>query len=179
MEQSPLKVHPLLTPFRIGDLELRNRVILAPMSRRRCDVDGIPNDLLVEYYASRASAGLLITECTAISEEGQALPCCAAIYTNEQEAGWKNVVDEVHKRGGRIFMQLWHGGRAVHPIDRDGRPSISASAVPIRGNTYIHKVPQPHAVPKEATIEDIKRIVADFKEAAVRAKRAGFDGVQL
>jgi len=121
--------HRLLEPFRLHDLELPNRVVMAPLTRSRSGPDRIPNAAMAEYYAQRSSAGLIVSEATTISPQANGWLESPGIYSNAMEAGWRMITDTVHARGGRIFLQLWHMGRASHSDFHDGRPPVSASAV--------------------------------------------------
>ena len=113
---------PLLTPIKFGDLELPNRIVVAALTRMRADIDAaVPTDLHVEYYSARASAGIILTECSAIRRDGNCFLGSCSIYTDEQVEGWKRVTDAVHAKGGRIFLQIWHGGRATHPAHIEGK----------------------------------------------------------
>jgi N-ethylmaleimide reductase len=138
---STSSVQPLLTPGKVGDLTLKNRLVMASLTRTRCarfgpDM-GIPNDLLVEYYSKRAAdAGLVFTECSAVAPEGNSFPGSASIYTEKQVEGWKRITDAVHKNGGHIFAQLWHAGRAAHPDQIGGQQAISSSDIPIKGMIF-------------------------------------------
>lgn len=170
----------LLSSFRMHDLLLPNRIVLAPMTRSRAGVARLPNHLMAEYYAQRASAGLLITEATTISEEANGWNESPGIYTDEMTEGWRMVVDAVHDAGGRIFLQLWHMGRASHSSFHGGEPAVAPSALKIN-EPYIHTPigKQPHEVPRALETAEIPRIVDDYRRAAQRAKDAGFDGVEL
>lgn len=153
---------------------------MAALTRCRADpATGVPNDLHVKYYSARASAGLILTECSAIRPDGDCFPGSAGIYTDEQVEGWRRVTDAVHAKGGKIFLQIWHAGRAAHPEHIGGLQTISCSPYAIDGTVHTPIGRLPHTVPKEATIEDIRQLVADFRRGAENAKRAGFDGVQL
>ncbi len=170
----------LLTPFKVGDLELPNRVVMAALTRQRADIDSqIPNELHVEYYSARASAGIILTECSSVSPEGNAFPGAASIYNDEQTAGWKKVVDAVHEKGGRIYHQIWHGGRAVHPNHVNGLQTYGPSAIAIPTTVHTKNGREDHVAPKAATKEDIQRLVADFRRGAENVKKAGFDGIEL
>ncbi|CDW87558.1 nadh:flavin oxidoreductase [Stylonychia lemnae] len=174
------QTHPVLTSFKLGDLELPNRLVVAAMTRCRADpAAGIPNDLHVEYYSARASAGFILTECASVSQESNAFPGAANLYNDEQVVGWKRVVDAVHAKGGRIFAQIYHGGRAVHPDMIGGGVTYSSSAIAINGTVHTQNGRVPHAVPKEASAEDIKKVLNDFKRSAELAKQAGFDGIEI
>lgn len=162
------------------DLTLKNRVALAPMTRARAGRDRIPNELMAEYYAQRASVGLVITEATTISEQGIGWVDSPGIYNDAQMDGWRKVVDVLHGRGTPMFMQLWHCGRASHSIFHGGEPAVSASAVKINGDT-IH-TPEgklPYETPRALETNEIASVVEDYRVAAERAKQAGFDGVEI
>lgn len=166
----------LFERYKIGDLTLSNRFVMCSMTRCRCDPkDGIPTDLHVEYYSQRASAGLIMTECSPIAKNGQSFMGTGGIYTDEQVEGWRKVTDAVHAKGGKIFIQIWHAGRSAHP-DLIGEPNIGPSPIAIKGDL----IPEyPHKVPREMTKEDIKIVLEQFKKGALNAKKAGFDGIEL
>ena len=170
----------LLEPFRLHDLELRNRVVMAPLTRSRSGPDRVPNATMAEYYAQRSSAGLIVSEATTISPQANGWLESPGIYTDAMEAGWKLITDNVHARGGRIFLQLWHMGRASHSDFHGGRPPVSASAVRINGDgihTPVGK--QPYETPRSLETHEVSAIVADYAAAAARARAAGFDGVEI
>jgi len=168
----------LFSPVKVGDLELPNRFIMAPLTRTRAP-GHLPNALMAEYYGQRASTGLLISECTMVTEGSSTFGNEPGIYSQEQIEGWKLTTKAVHEKGGRIFMQIWHGGRAAHPLLNDGKESVSASAIAIDGETHTPEGKKPYAVPRALTVEEIKDIVNDFRQAAINAKEAGFDGVEI
>ncbi|CDW76084.1 nadh:flavin oxidoreductase [Stylonychia lemnae] len=175
MESQPAQ-QAILQKITLGDLELPNRVVVAALGRGRADHEArAPTDLHAQFYSNRASAGLIITECSAISQDGDSYLGSSNIYSEEQIQGWKKVVDAVHEKGGRIFLQIWHGGRTAHPDRNGGHIPLSSSPVAVvgGGNTL------PGVVPKEATLEDIKTVQENFKRAAQNAKDAGFDGVEI
>ena len=168
----------LFDPLRIGDLELPNRIVMAPLTRARSCCDAVPTAIMATYYAQRASAGLIISEATGISREGLGWPDAPGLWSQAQVEGWKPVTDTVHKAGGRIVAQLWHMGRLVHPSLGGGQPvSASATLAPDFAHTYQGK--KPYTLAREATAEDIERIVGDYVRAAKNAIAAGFDGIQL
>ena len=168
----------LFSPVKIGDLELPNRFIMAPLTRTRAP-GHLPNALMAEYYSQRASTGLLITECTMVTEGTSSFGDDPGIYSQEQIEGWKLTTDAVHKAGGRIFIQIWHGGRAAHPLLNGGKEAVSASAIAIEGETHTPEGKKPYTVPRALTVAEIKEIVGDFRQAAINAKEAGFDGVEI
>jgi len=168
----------LLTPYRLNDtIELKNRVLMAPLTRCMADENLVPTQDMVEYYARRAGTGLIISEATIIRPDGQGYPTTPGLFTREQIQGWKKVTDAVHANGGKMFAQLWHVGRVAHPHFFDGEV-LAPSAIGVEGSvprmrelTYI--------TPKAATIDDIKSLIADFAKAAENAIEAGFDGVEI
>jgi 2,4-dienoyl-CoA reductase-like NADH-dependent reductase (Old Yellow Enzyme family) len=170
----------LFQPFQLHDLTLSNRVALAPMTRGRAGTARLPNRLMAEYYAQRSSAGLIITEATTISEEANGWNESPGIYTDEMAEGWKHTTNAVHDKGGVIFLQLWHTGRASHSSFHGGQPAVAPSAVKIN-EPEIHTPhgKQPHEVPRPLETSEISRIVEDYRRAAERAKAAGFDGVEI
>jgi N-ethylmaleimide reductase len=169
----------LFNSLQVGALTLPNRIIFAPLTRTRAGLEHMPNDLMAEYYAQRASGGLLITECTMVSEGTSAFVAEPGVYSAEQIEAWKKVTTAVHAKGGRIFMQIWHAGRASHPDINGGARTVSSTATAIEGeiNTPAGKVP--HAVPHALTLEEIPGIVATFAQGAKNAMAAGFDGVEV
>jgi N-ethylmaleimide reductase len=171
----------LLSPFDVGGLQLKNRVVLAPLTRGRAGVERMPNQLMAKYYAQRADAGLLITEATVISEQAIGWLNTPGIYSHAQADAWRMVVDAVHKKEAPIFMQLWHCGRSSHRSFFDGgEPPVAPSAIKIEGDlvhTPLGKLP--YEVPRALETEEIRGIVEDYQKAAQRAKDAGFDGVEI
>src|SRR3954447_17784371 len=168
----------LFEPLELGAIELPNRIVMAPLTRARAGRDAVPNALMADYYAQRASAGLIISEATGISREGLGWPDAPGLWNNAQVSGWKLVTDAVHREGGRIVAQLWHMGRLVHPDLGRGQPiSSSATTAPDLAHTYEGK--KPYVEARAATKSDIRRIVGDYVCAARKAIAAGFDGVQI
>ncbi|MBJ7538714.1 alkene reductase [Marinomonas transparens] len=168
----------LFSPIQLGDVALNNRFIMAPLTRCRA-VDHQPNALMAEYYAQRASAGLLITECTMVTEGTSAFGNDPGIYSEQQIEGWKLTTDAVHKADGRIFMQIWHAGRAAHPLLNGGKDCVAPSAIAIDDETHTPEGKKPYTVPHALTKEEIVDLVNDFRQAAINAKAAGFDGVEI
>jgi N-ethylmaleimide reductase len=170
----------LLSAFDLCGLAMRNRVVMAPLTRARAGHERVPNDLMAEYYTQRASAGLIITEATTISEQGIGWVDSPGIYNDAQESGWRRIVAALHARGTPVFLQLWHCGRASHSSFHGGQPAVSASAIKINGD-YIHtpKGKQPYEAPRALKISEVVRTVEDYRRAAERAKAAGFDGVEI
>jgi len=169
----------LFTPLKVGTLTLPNRVLLAPLTRARADTGHTPNALMAEYYSQRATGGLLITECTMVAPGTSAFINEPGIYSDAQIAAWKKVTDAVHAKGGRIFMQIWHAGRAAHPDMNDGAATVSSCATAIEGDIQTANGKVPNAVPHALTAEEIPAIVATYVQGAKNAIAAGFDGVEV
>ncbi|WHF51831.1 alkene reductase [Chryseobacterium gotjawalense] len=171
----------LFSPYQLGSLTLQNRIVMAPMTRSRA-IGNIPNDLMAQYYGSRASAGLIITEGTSPSPNGLGYARIPGMYSDEQIKGWKKVTDAVHQSGGKIFVQLMHTGRISHPLNMpEGAEVIGASPIAV-ANTPMYtdqEAMQPLPVPKEVAAGEIPSIIAEFVHAAKSAVAAGFDGVEL
>lgn len=170
----------LLSAFDLRGLPLRNRVVMAPLTRGRAGRERVPNDLMAEYYTQRASAGLIIAEATTISEQGFGWVDSPGIYNDAQVAGWKKITSALHARGTPFFLQLWHCGRASHSSFHGGKPAVSASAIKINGDTIHTPVgKQPYEVPRALETAEVWLVVEDYRRAAERAKAAGFDGVEI
>ncbi len=176
-----MKKQLLLQPYTLGDIVLPNRVVMAPMTRSRSDNQGkVPiGDLHAIYYAQRATAGLIITEGTQVSEEGVGYINTPGIHSREQVLGWKKVTEEVHAAGGRIFVQLWHVGRMSHPDFHNGKLPLAPSAINPNEKSYTPDGFKDTVTPKAMTSEDIRTTVEDFRKAAENAMEAGFDGVEI
>jgi N-ethylmaleimide reductase len=170
----------LLSPFDLRGLALRNRVVMAPLTRGRAGKERVPNALMAEYYTQRASAGLIISEATTISEQANGWVDSPGVYTDAQQEGWAKITAALHARGTPIFLQLWHMGRASHSSYHGGKPAVSASAIKINGE-YIHTPigKQPYEVPRALETAEIAGVVEEYRRAAERAKAAGFDGVEI
>jgi N-ethylmaleimide reductase len=172
----------LLSPFDLtDDLILKNRVVMAPMTRSRAGTERMPNGLMAEYYSQRSNAGLIITEATVISEMANGWQHTPGIYTDEQAIAWKQVVEAVHPQGTPIFLQLWHCGRASHSsFHPNGELPVAPSAIKIE-EEYIHTPigKQPYETPRALETNEIPKIVESYRQAAERAKMAGFDGVEI
>ena len=169
----------LNSPLVLGDLHLKNRVIMAPLTRSRATADRVPTAMMAEYYAQRASAGLIISEATVISEEANGYLNTPGLFTDAQVEGWKLTTQAVHDKGGLILAQLWHVGRVSHPDLLNGEMPVSASAVQQAGYVSLLRPKREYVVPRALEISEIKTIVEQYKQAAIRAKAAGFDGVEL
>ncbi len=170
----------LFDPLRLGALTVPNRIFMAPLTRCRAGEEHVANAMMAEHYAQRASAGLLIAEATMAMEGNSAFWREPGIYGPAQVAGWKLVTDAVHAAGGRIFLQVWHGGRACHPLLNGGKQPVSASALAITNDTvHTPQGKQPYVVPRVLDDAEIPGIVAGYRMAAENAKAAGFDGVEL
>ena len=169
----------LNSPLTLGALELKNRVIMAPLTRNRATADRVPTPMMVEYYAQRASAGLIISEATVISEEANGYLNTPGLFTDAQVEGWKKVTQAVHEKGGLIIAQLWHVGRVSHPDLLNGETPVSASAVQQAGHVSLLRPKRPYVLPRPLEVSEIHAITAQYKQAAIRAKEAGFDGVEL
>lgn len=176
----PTTVSPLFSPLRIGQLELPNRIVMAPLTRNRAGAGNVPTELAALYYAQRASAGLLITEASQISTQGIGYPATPGIHTAEQIEGWQRVTAAVHQMHGRIFLQLWHCGRISHPLwQKDHAPAVAPSAIAATGTAFTPEGPKPHAVPRALEKGELPEILADYVQGAKNAIAAGFDGVEV
>jgi len=173
-----MKPLSLLTPLKTPELNFKNRVFMAPMTRARAP-ERAPTELMKEYYAQRASAGLIFSEATQISLEGVGYISTPGIHTEEQIHGWRKVTDAVHQRGGLIFCQLWHVGRASHPDFHEGKLPVAPSAIPFNGQVFTPHGLKDTVTPRALSLEEVKRTIQDFRKAAQAAKRAGFDGVEV
>ena len=173
-------MHTLFTPFQAGDIALPNRIVMAPLTRNRALPGRIPGELQVEYYRQRASAGLIVTEASQISPEGQGYLDTPGIYSPEQVAGWRRVTDAVHAAGGRIVIQLWHVGRISHvSLLPEGTVPVSSSAKAAKAKTFTLKGFEDVSAPRALRTDELPRIVADYRHAARCAMQAGFDGVEV
>ena len=170
----------LFDPIKIGDLELRNRIFMAPLTRSRA-VGGkrVPNALMTEYYVQRASAGLILTEATAVTPQGVGYADTPGIWSDEQIDGWKRITEAVHAAGGRIFLQLWHVGRISDPMFLDGALPVAPSAIAAQGHVSLVRPQRPYVTPRALDIEELPGIVAAYRKGAENAQAAGFDGVEV
>jgi N-ethylmaleimide reductase len=170
----------LFMPFQLGPYELANRVVMAPMTRSRAGEGGVPTELMAEYYAQRAGAGLIVTEGSQVSPQGVGYPSTPGIHTDAQVAGWRRVTDAVHAQGGRIFLQLWHVGRVSHPsMQPGGELPVAPSAIGIAGELYTGQGMKPFVTPRALETDEVAGVVQQFADGARRAYAAGFDGVEL
>ncbi len=171
----------LFTPFDLRGLSLKNRIVMSPLTRSRAGVERLPNALMAEHYAQRSSAGLIIGEATVVSKQGIGWLNSPGLYSDEQAEAWKQVVDAVHSKGTPMFIQLWHCGRASHADFHDnGDLPVAPSAIKIDGDfAHTAKGKQPYKTPRALETDEIPAIVEDYRRAALRAKAAGFDGVEL
>jgi N-ethylmaleimide reductase len=170
----------LLETYSLKGLQLQNRMAMAPMTRSRATMDGLVGDMHVTYYSQRASAGLIISEAINISAQGQGSPLTPGIWNDAQEAAWLRVTEAVHAAGGRIYAQLWHTGRVGHSLVKGGALPVAPSAIAIQGQqTFTMQGPKDFETPHALTTEEVKQVVEDYRQAAIRAQRAGFDGVEL
>lgn len=169
----------LFDPIQLGAIHAPNRILMAPLTRGRSTREHVPTPIMGDYYAQRAGAGLIISEGTGISREGLGWPFAPGLWTDEQTEAWKPVLEKVHAAGGRIFAQLWHMGRIVHPDFLGGAAPLSASATTAPGEAHTYAGKQAYGEARSATRDDIARTLDDYTRAARNAMAAGFDGVQL
>jgi 2,4-dienoyl-CoA reductase-like NADH-dependent reductase (Old Yellow Enzyme family) len=170
----------LFNPIKIGDLNLPNRIFMAPLTRSRAIGEGrVPNALMTEYYVQRASAGLILTEATAVTPQGVGYADTPGIWSDEQVVGWKQVTDAVHAAGGRIFLQLWHVGRISDPVFLNGQLPVAPSAIAAAGHVSLVRPKRAYVTPRALDLEEIPGIVAAYRKGAENAKAAGFDGVEV
>ena len=169
----------LFEPLQVGALKLRNRIIMSPITRCRSGAARIPNPLMAQYYAQRATAGLIISEATAISPLSVGYPETPGLWNTAQVAGWQNVTEAVHQAGGLIVAQLWHVGRVSHPVYLDGDTPVAPSAIQAKGHVNLLRPETSYVMPRALTIAEIAAIVQDFKQATINAQKAGFDGIEL
>ncbi|MFN9472197.1 alkene reductase [Acidovorax sp.] len=170
----------LFTPTRVGAIAVKNRIAMAPLTRSRAGMDGVPSALAARYYAERASAGLLIAEATNISRQARGYAFTPGIYTDAQVAGWRQVTNAVHAAGGRIVLQLWHVGRMSHSsLQENGAAPVAPSALQAGGNVFTEAGFEEPSMPRALELHEIAAIVEDYRQAALRAQAAGFDGVEV
>lgn len=169
----------LFDPIQVGALELPNRIIMAPLTRCRAEAGRVPGELMVEYYRQRAGAGLIISEATSVMPMGVGYPDTPGIWSAEQIAGWRRVTDAVHAAGGQIVLQLWHVGRISDPIYLNGELPVAPSAIQPAGHVSLIRPEKPYVTPRALTTEEIPAIIAAYRQGALNAREAGFDGVEI
>lgn len=169
----------LLSPLKAGAFTLKNRVVLAPLTRCRASEGRVPNAMMRDYYVQRASAGLQLTEATSVTPMGVGYPDTPGIWSDEQVAGWKTVTDAVHKAGGTILLQLWHVGRVSHPSYLDGALPVAPSAIAPEGHVSLVRPKANYVVPRALELSEIPGVIEAYRNGAINAKRAGFDGVEI
>ena len=170
----------LFSATRIGAIEVSNRIVMAPLTRNRATADNVPQDMNVEYYRQRATAGLIITEASQISPQGVGYPATPGIHSAEQVAGWKKVTAAVHKEGGKIILQLWHVGRISHPsMQPNNSLPVAPSAIKPEGEAITYEGMQEYVEPHALTTDEIGALLEQYKVATENAKAAGFDGVEV
>ncbi len=169
----------LFSPYQLGELDLKNRMVMAPMTRSRAVEGNVPNPLAAAYYAQRASAGLIVTEATQVSPQGVGYIRTPGIHSAEQVAGWRKITDAVHKSGGTIFLQLWHVGRISHPDFHGGELPVAPSAIAADGQVFTAQGPKQMVAPRALELRELPGIIDQFRTGAENAKAAGFDGVEL
>lgn len=169
----------LFDPLRVGDLLLPNRIVMAPLTRSRAGAVRVPNALMAEYYAQRASAGLIITEATSVMPQGVGYADTPGIWSAEQVAGWKLITQAVHQKGGRIFLQLWHVGRISHPLFLNSELPVAPSAIAPAGHVSLVRPETPYVTPRALERHEILAIIETYRQGAANAKAAGFDGVEI
>jgi len=169
----------LFDPIRLGELDLPNRVIMAPLTRCRAVDRRVPNALMAEYYAQRSSAGLILTEATSVDPMGVGYPNTPGIWSDEQTNAWKAITAAVHERGGKILLQLWHVGRISDPVYLDGRLPVAPSAIAAEGHVSLVRPKRAYPTPRALETSEIPGVVDAFRRGAINAQRAGFDGVEI
>jgi N-ethylmaleimide reductase len=170
----------LFSPVRLGLYTLPNRLVMAPMTRNRAGAGNVPQPMNAQYYAQRASAGLIITEATQVSPQGVGYPNTPGIHSAEQVSGWRLVTEAVHRRAGRIFLQLWHVGRISHPsLQSGGVLPVAPSAIQPKGNAYTYEGLKPFVTPRALETDEIPEVITQFRNGAQLAIDAGFDGVEI
>ena len=169
----------LFDPITIGDITLKNRIIMAPLTRCRADEGRVPNTMMAEYYQQRSSAGLILSEATSVTPMGVGYPDTPGIWSDAQVEGWKLVTEAVHKAGSRIFLQLWHVGRISDPIYLEGAKPVAPSAIRPAGHVSLVRPMKDYDEPRALTLAEIKDVVAAYRKGAENAKAAGFDGVLI
>lgn len=172
-------MNTLFDPLVMGNFTLPNRVVMAPMTRCRASVGRVPNALMAQYYAQRASAGLIISEATSVSPQGVGYPDTPGIWSEEQVAGWKKVTEAVHDAGGRILLQLWHVGRISHPDYQNGALPVAPSAIAPLGHVSLLSPRRDYVTPRALDLDEIPSVIESYRRGAEMAKLADFDGVEV
>ncbi|ROQ20423.1 MULTISPECIES: alkene reductase [Marinimicrobium] len=169
----------LTDPIRIGDLQLSNRIIMAPLTRCRASKGRVPNDMMAEYYRQRAGAGMILTEATSVTHMGVGYPNTPGIWSEDQVAGWRKVTQAVHAEGGKILLQLWHVGRISDPVYLEGELPVAPSAIRPEGHVSLIRPKKEYVTPRALTLDEIPELVEAYRRGAENARRAGFDGVEI
>jgi N-ethylmaleimide reductase len=169
----------LFSPFDLGGLRLPNRIAMSAMTRTRATEDDVPTDVMRDYYVQRASAGLIVTECTQVSDQAHGIIRAPGLHRPDQITAWRRITDAVHAAGGRNYCQIWHCGRVAHPDMRGGEQPVGPSPIPATGDFFLPTGRVDFPIPRELRIDEIPGIVADFAQATRNAREAGFDGVEL
>ncbi|WP_250535431.1 alkene reductase [Caballeronia sp. AZ10_KS36] len=169
----------LFDPLQVGAITLKNRIVMAPLTRQRAGVERVPNAMMAQYYADRASAGLILSEATSVTPQGVGYADTPGIWSDEQVEGWKLVTRAVHEAGGKIFLQLWHVGRISDPIFLNGELPVAPSAIAAQGHVSLVRPQRPYVTPRALELDEIAGVVAAYRKGAENAKRAGFDGVEV
>lgn len=170
----------LLTSYGLGPYKLNNRMVMAPLTRCRADMNSrVPTEMMVNYYKQRATAGLILTEATVVTPKGVGYPATPGIYNDEQVKAWKRITDAVHREGGRIYLQLWHCGRVSHSSFLGGELPVSSSAVAIQGELYTPLGMRPYETPRALSLDEVKQVPELYARGARGALEAGFDGVEI
>jgi 2,4-dienoyl-CoA reductase-like NADH-dependent reductase (Old Yellow Enzyme family) len=170
---------PLFEPLKVGALSLPNRILMAPLTRCRASEGRVPNELMAEYYGQRSAFGMILTEATSVDAMGVGYPDTPGIWSEEQVAGWKRIVEGVHDKGGTILSQLWHVGRISDPVYLDGKKPVAPSPVAAAGHVSLIRPEKSFVEPRALNIEEIKEVVGQYKLGAENALKAGFDGVEI
>jgi 2,4-dienoyl-CoA reductase-like NADH-dependent reductase (Old Yellow Enzyme family) len=178
-ERNGVEVASLFEPLQIGELELSNRIIMAPLTRARAGVERVPNALMAEYYAQRATAGMILSEATSVTPMGLGYADTPGIWSEQQVEGWKLITHAVHEAGGRILLQLWHVGRISDPMFLNGELPVAPSAIAATGFVSIVRPPRPFVTPRALRHDEIPSVIEAYRVGAVNAKKAGFDGVEI
>ena len=170
----------LFDPIAVGDLQLKHRIMMAPLTRARAiGGDRVPNELMAEYYVQRAGAGMILSEATAVTPQGVGYADTPGIWSDAQVEGWKKVTDAVHQAGGTILLQLWHVGRISDPSFLNGEAPVAPSAIAAKGHVSLLRPLRDYPVPRALALDEIAGVVAAFRKGAENARRAGFDGVEV